>query len=144
MRQYSIDRVELSWFGTPLSEGLASGTVLQVARSVDTWRTKPDGHGGIVRLFSPDLSGTATIQIDAESAVHHVLVALANTDRQIKSIVGPLVMIDLESTEIVAMNKAFLLTIPNTQKSTNAAVHSWVWGFESIHISSITPTAAAV
>lgn len=132
MRQYSADGVKVSFFGADLSEGLASGTFIQIARNAPTWTQKPNGVGGIVRLFNRDLSGAASLQIDAESKTHQVLVTLANTDRLVRSIVGPLLITDKSTKEVTLCNKAYISTIPNIQKGTQAAVLSWVFNFEAV------------
>jgi hypothetical protein len=132
VRQYSADNVKVSWFGADLSEGLAAGTFLQVARNAPTWTQKPNGLGGVVRLYNPDLSGTVSLQIDAESKTHQVLVTLANTDRIARAIVGPLLVTDKTTAEVTLFNKAHISTIPNIQKGTQAAVLSWVFNFEAV------------
>ena len=132
MRQYSADRVKVSFFGADLSEGLASGTFIRIARNSSTWTQKSNGVGGVVHLFNRDLSGEASLQIDAESKVHQILVTLANTDRLVRSIVGPLLITDKNTKEVTLCNKARISTIPNIQKGTQAAVLSWVFIFEAV------------
>lgn len=132
MRQYSADGVKVSFFGADLSEGLAVGTFIQVARNAPTWSQKPNGLGGVVRLYNPDLSGSVSLQIDAESKTHQVLVTLANTDRVARAIVGPLLVTDKSTKEVAFFNKAYISTIPNLQKGTQSAVLSWIFNFEAV------------
>ena len=72
MRQYSADLIEVTWaivnaVPLDLKEGLAQGTFIQPTRNAPTWRSRPNGVGGIVRLISPDRSGTLAMLIDMET-----------------------------------------------------------------------------
>lgn len=132
MRQYSADQVEVSFFGASLTEGLASGTFIQVTRNAPTWTQKPDGMGRVVRLYNPDRSGTCSIQIDAESRTHQALVTLANADALSRSIIGPLVITDKTTREVTLLNNAQIESVPDLQKGTQATVLSWIFLFEAV------------
>lgn len=132
MRQYSADQVKVSWFGIDLGEGLASGTFLQITRNAPTWTQKSNGVGGVVRLFNPDLSGSASLQIDAESKTHQALVTVATADRLSRSIIGPMVITDTSTREVVLCNNSYISTVPNIQKGTQSTVLSWVFNFEAV------------
>lgn len=132
MRQYSADGVKVSWFGINLDEGLAAGTFLQITRNAPTWTQKPNGLGGVVRLYNPDLSGSVSLQIDAESRTHQSLVTVALADRVSRSIVGPIVIRDQATREATVCNKAYISTVPNLQKGTQSTVLSWIFNFEAV------------
>lgn len=132
MRQYSSDQVELSFFGADLTEGLAQGSFVQVKKKSRRWTPKINGVGGIVRMHNPDRSGSVTVQVDAESQTHQVLVTLANADALARAIVGPLLLRDLSTQEVVFFNKAFLEDIPDLQKSSTSTVFPWVFQFEAV------------
>ncbi len=130
MRQYSSDRVKVSFFGVDLTEGLASGTFLQEAHGSSAWSFKPNGLGGIVRMFDPNRSGQLSLQVDAESRTNQVLITFHNADLITRSVAGPLIVNDLSTREITYYNKAFILNHPNNQKATTSTVLTWSFGYE--------------
>lgn len=144
MRQYSADGINVSWFGVDISSGLAQGTFIQITRSVPSWTMKANGVGGIVRMYNPDRSGTADLQIDGESSVHQSLITLANADDVSRSIVGPMVVRDRSTQEVVILNRAFILSIPTLTKGTQSSVFSWSFGFETELVQSFDFNANAV
>lgn len=131
MRQYSADTVDLNWAGIDLSEGLAEGTFLQIKRNALDFRLVPDGMGGIVRVPLVDKSGTASLQIDAESRTHQVLVTLSNTDLLTRSVVFPMFVKDRANGEIVVLSKTSIIVKPDFQKGTQMTVYSWEFAFEA-------------
>lgn len=133
MRQYAADRVKVGWtFSGDLTPGLAAGTFVQEERNAPTWNTKPDGFGGLIRMFNKDRSGQVTLLIDQESREHQVLRTLANTDRLTRALVGPLVVTDLNMKELAFYNQAFILTDPNLLKAVGPSTVAWVFAFSSI------------
>ena len=127
MRQYSADRVHVTFFGLDLTPGLAAGTFVQVERKTAAFRPVADGLGDVVRVFSPDRSASVTLTIDAESRTHQELITFANADRAARSIVGPLVITDSNTGEIIALDQAFIEDLPNIEKSSAAAALPWVF-----------------
>lgn len=132
MRAYSPDRISLTWYGLDLSEGLAQGAFITVSRNAPTWTQKPDGVGGVVRMFNPDTSGEISILVDQESAVHQQLIQLANVDRFVRVAIAPMILIDSTSGEIVTFTKSYISTIPDLQRGTGPTVLSWIFNFESV------------
>ena len=132
MRAYSPDRISLSWLGLDLSEGLAQGEFVTVSRNAPTWTQKPDGVGGVVRMYNPDTSGEVAVLVDQESAVHQQLIQLANADRFVRSAVAPMVLTDATSREIVTFSNAYISTIPDLQRGTGPTVLSWIFNFEAV------------
>ena len=136
MRQYGIDRVELSWFGLDLKPGLAQGSSITEARTVPSWTTKPTGNGRVVRVYNPDKSGTVSILVDQESEVHKQLRALAQTDAVSRNVVGPMVLRDLNSGEVFYYQNAFITTEPDEIRGTESQTFTWVFAFERVeHVS---------
>jgi hypothetical protein len=133
VRQYSADQVKVGWtFTGDLTQGLAAGTFIQESRSGPTFRVKPDGMGGIVRMFSNNRSGTVTLLMDQESAQHQLLRTLANLDRITKVLVAPLVITDLNAAEITFYNQAFITTDPDLIKAVGPSTAPWVFAFRSV------------
>lgn len=149
MRQHSADLIEAAWapLGRPsidFKEGLARGTFIMPVRNVKTWTQRPNGVGGVLHLYTADRSGTLTLLIDIESAVHQQLVTLANLDVALRSIVGPLVIRDANTKEVSFYNKARIETEPDTPKGTAAGVVPWRFLFETYLRQSLTTTANVV
>lgn len=132
MRQYSADQVAITWFGVDLGEGLARGTFLQVSRNAETWTQKPNGMGGVVRMYNPDLSGSAALTLDAESYTHQALVTVATADRITRAAVGPMVVTDLSTREVIVLSNAYIATVPNIQKGTQPTALTWRFNFEAV------------
>ncbi len=145
MRQYAADQVRVSWTtiatpatapagrvspGLDLTPGLAQGTFIQERRNVDTWNQKPNGVGGVVHLFNPNKSGELTLLIDGSSRTHQELITLHNADLITRSIVGPLVVRDLNTREVNFFNKARIKTMAPLSKGTTATVYSWIFLYE--------------
>lgn len=130
MRQYAIDKVELSWQGLDLKPGLAAGTSVTEARNAPTWTNKPTGQGRVVRVYNPDRSGTISIVVDQESSVHQDLRSLAQTDRISRNIVGTLMLHDTTSGEIMFFKNSYISTEPDETRGTDSATFTWVFNFE--------------
>ena len=136
MRQFSSDLIEATWAviglaPVDLKPGLATGTYIQPVRDVPSWTKKPNGVGGIVRLFNPNRSGSLTLLIDAESRTHQELITIANLDLVTRSLTGPLVTRDGNTREVTIYNKAYIATIPDIPKGVSGAVIPWRFEYES-------------
>lgn len=127
MRQYSADRVSVTFFGLDLTPGLAAGTFVRVDRETAAFRLVSDGLGDVVRVFSPDRAASVTVSIDAESRTHQELITLANADRVARGVVGPLLITDANTAEVIALDQAFIEDLPTVEKSSTAAVAPWVF-----------------
>lgn len=139
MRQYSIDRVEVNWFGLDFKEGLAQGTSITEARTSPSWSNKATGMGRVVRVYNPDRSGTVSIVVDQESALHQNLGILAAADRLSRNVVGPLVVTDTSSGQVFYYNNAYISTEPDETRGTESATFTWVFNFETVqHVSTNT------
>jgi len=132
LRAYSPDLVSLTWLGLDLSEGLAQGAFISVTRNAPTWTQKPDGVGGVVRMFNPDTSGEVAVLIDQESGVNQALVALATADRFVRSAVAPLILIDNSAREIITFSGSYISTIPDPQRGTASTILTWIFNFETV------------
>ena len=132
MRQYDITKVEVSWFGLDLKQGLAQGTSITEARTTASFSSKPTGMGPVVRIYNPDRSGTVSIVVDQESQTHQDLRALATTDRIARNIVGPMVVRDMTSGEVFYYKNSYISTEPDETRGTESATFTWVFNFESV------------
>ena len=132
MRQYSIDHVEVSWFGLDLKPGLAQGTSITEARTTPSWTNKATGLGKVVRVYNPDRSGTLSVVVDQESAIHQDLRALALTDRLSRNVVGPLVVVDTSSGEAFYYKNSYISTEPDESRGTDSTTFTWTFNFEDV------------
>lgn len=132
MRQYSIDHVEVNFFGIDLKPGLAQGTSITEARTSPSWTQKPTGTGKVVRVYNPDRSGTLSIVVDQESAVHQQLRSLSLTDRASRNVVGVLTVKDTTSGESFFYTNAYISTDPDETRGTDSATFTWVFNFEDV------------
>jgi hypothetical protein len=132
VRQYSIDRVEVSWAGLDLTEGIAAGTSIVEARTSPSFSIKPTGYGKVVRVFNPDRSGQITITMDQESQIHQALRGIAILDALSRGSVFPLIIHDASTGETFQYTNAFLMTEPDESRGTESATFPWVWMFERV------------
>ena len=132
MRQYSIDKVELTWALLDFKEGMAQGTTITEARTATSWTVKPTGQGPVVRVYNPDRSGTTTVLVDQESKLHQQLLLIAGLDRQLRNQVFPMVMNDTSSGQVTTYVNAFIMSDPDETRGTESATFSWVFGWENV------------
>ena len=134
MRQYSIDQVELAWLGLDFKEGMAAGTSITEARNAPSWTIKPTGQGRAVRVYNPDRTGTVSIVVDQESALHQSLLDISRADRipATRNQVAVMTMTDTSSGEVVNFQNAFITTDPDLTRGTESATFTWVFGFEDV------------
>lgn len=131
MRQYAADQVKVSFTGLDITPGLSEGTFIQEGPPPQLWKVKKNGVGGIVYTFHPGQSGTVSLQILSSSKVHAQLLAIFNSDRLTKSIVGVLLVTDLNTLDVITWTKARILGRPAYQKGVQLTTYSWIFGFEN-------------
>lgn len=132
MRQYSIDRVELTWQGLDFKPGLAAGSSIVEARTTASFSDKTSAMGELIRVYSADKSGTLTILVNQESQLHQDLKALSAADRLNRNIVGAMVMKDTSSGEQYTYKNSYIQTDPDETRGTESTDVSWNFRFESI------------
>lgn len=132
MRQYSVDHVEVNFFGVDIKPGLAQGTSITEARNAPSWSQKPTGQGKVVRVYNPDRSGTLSVVVDQESSVHQALRALSLADRVSRNVVGVLTVKDTTSGETFFYKNAYIMTDPDETRGTDSATFTWVFNFEDV------------
>jgi len=133
MRQYSADQVSVAWlFSGDLSRGLAAGSFIQEQRDNDTWKFKPDGVGGIIRMFNKNRSGNLTLLLDRESQEHQILQTIHNADRVLQLFVGPLTVTNENTKEYSLFNQASIVVDPPLQLGVGPSVVAWNFKFQSM------------
>lgn len=144
MRQYSSDRIVVSWSGLSLDEGLAEGSFFVPRRTRPSWTQRQNGLGGTIRLYHPDRSGEVDFLINTESRTHSALLALATADRFTRVVKGPLVVRDLNTQEVFVFTGAYLTTEPDEQRATTSVEVSWTFAFTSIEHTPAVPSLNTV
>lgn len=132
MRQYSIDHVEINFFGVDIKPGLAQGTSITEARNAPSWSQKPTGQGKVVRVYNPDRSGNLSVVVDQESSVHQNLRELALSDRISRNVVGVLTVKDTTSGETFFYKNAYITSDPDETRGTDSTTFTWVFNFEDV------------
>ncbi len=130
MRNYSIDKVELAWEELDFKAGLAAGSTITEARTTPSFTLKVLANGSTVRVYSTDRTGTISIIVSQESKLHQDLRALAQTDRDTRQVVGPMVLKDTSSGEQLTYRNAFIQTVPDEIRGTESSDFTWVFMFE--------------
>jgi hypothetical protein len=131
VRQFASDQIKISWLGIPDWEtGLAVGTNVQEQRNTPrNFSYKPNGYGGVVPLFNPDLSGALVMTFNRESAEHARLVTFSNLDLGTRSIIAPMLITDKNTQNAVAFNGARLAGRVAYSTGTNSPPAPWVFVF---------------
>lgn len=130
MRQYSIDKMEVTWASLDFKEGLAAGTSITEARTSPAWSQKDTGLGKTVRVYNPSESGELTMTIDQESKLHQQLIAIHKADKLARNQVFPFVIIDKSSQEKVIFSNAYIMTEPDFSRGTESTTFPWVFLYE--------------
>ena len=134
MRQYSIDRLEVAWFGLDLKPGLAAGQSIVPSRNTPSWSNTATGMGKVVSVYNPDRSGSMAVTVDQTSAVHKDLRALALLDRTARDVVGPLVVRDTSSGDVFYYSNARISTEPDEAFGTDTGTFVWTFLFEGVEV----------
>ena len=130
-RNYSIDQVQLNWFGLDLKPGLAAGSSITESRNASSFTFTPDGVGGGTRTYDPNRSGSVAVLIDQTSQVHKDLMVLAQVDRATRAVVGVMTLKDDSSDETVYFKNAYIMADPPTVRGTASGTFTWTFHFET-------------
>jgi len=130
MQNYAIDRVEIAWQGVDFKRGLATGTSFTEARTGPSFTQTMTANGEAIRTYMSDRSGAVTILVDQTSRLHQDLRELAESDRNSRTIVGPMVVKDNNSGEQLTYKNAYIATQPDEVRGTEASIFSWLFNFE--------------
>jgi len=131
MRNYGIDRVELSWFGLDLKPGLAAGSSITETRTTQSFSLLPGGMGSVTRTYNPDRSGSVAILVDQTSQTHKDLMVLSQVDRATRGVVGVMTLKDISSDETIYYKNACIASDPPTVRGSVAGTYTWVFLFET-------------
>lgn len=144
MRQYSADRVTLTWVGLDLGKDLAAGSFIRPRSEGATWTAKKNGHGGVVRFYHPGQGGEVEVTIGATTPAHQALLALATADRLTRAIRGPLIMSDPSTGEQIVWTAAYLVTTPDDARASTALDVVWVFSYTAAQRKPVIADKSAV
>jgi hypothetical protein len=127
--QYSSDQVNIAWIGLPdWADGLALGMSIREKRQVpNNFKYKPNGYGGTVTMFDPNLAGTLTIMFNRESVQHTRLSTFANIDLATHAIVSPMLITDRSTRGAQLYNSCRLAGQLPYLNGSAASVGAWVF-----------------
>ncbi len=126
MQQFDVSKVLIGWMGViSLQGGLASGASIQDRPAAARWVYKETGYGDSIPLIQSTRSGVLSLTLMRESVEHFKLVQLFNADVISRSIVGPLVITNTISKEVVVFNKARIRQMPALLVGTNPTPAVW-------------------
>ena len=132
MRQYSIDQVELSWLNLDFKDGLSAGTSISEALNAGGFGVTATANGKATRTYDPNRTGTVTVTVDQTSTIHRQLTAVWNQDKvpATRDKVGPMLMNDASSGDVVTWKNAHIANRMPVQRGTEVTQFAWVFNFE--------------
>ena len=130
---YQPDFVTIAYLGVPIT-GFAPGTFVSAVRNNDSWNISVGSGGDATRAKSGDKSGRVTITLLGSSASNAALSALAVTDEQSGTSVGPLLVKDLSGADVVKAGTAWIVKPPDLEKSNEETNREWIFETDVLEI----------
>lgn len=133
MRQYSIDQVNVAWFGVDFAEGLAPGsTIVDTPANPAFTNNETRARGGTTSTHNPAKSGTITMLIAQTSKCYQQLLTIHKADRDPnqRNKVEPMKIKDSSSNYVVNYKNTRLTTRPGLGRGTAEAAVSFVFSYE--------------
>jgi len=137
LRQYDPDQITISWSfrggetgSIDLAEGLIDGpNAIVDAKDAPKWTRRSDRNSNVVRNRSRKKGGTLTLTYVAESEIQDLLTPLVIADGETGSIVGDIVIKDLNGSTIMTYIGAFIENDPDPAFGDTAADRVYVFGY---------------
>lgn len=126
---YNPNAVAASYGQIDVTDGVAQGTFITVARDNDSFAYEPGGDGGGTQIANPDHSGTIQVTLRYDSATNAALAAkLRAAERPDSPDVNgePFSLIDFAGDTKYSCDNAFLQAFPSDDFGHNA-VGTRVW-----------------
>lgn len=134
LRQYVPLKVVGAWTTqTPLgSIDILDGTVnagefLAVETDNATWSRESDRHGNATRVKNSNKGGRVRVTMSASSPTNAKLSRAVAIDETSDSVVGPLLLKDLNGNTVVSATGAFLVDTPDPSFGSDRGTRVWVW-----------------
>lgn len=142
LAQYVPTKVVGSW-ATPAATGFGVVDILQgaidgafLASTSDNarWTREHDLAGNATRVYNSNRGGSLSITISASSPTNTTLSALAELDDITQSVVGAIVLKDLNGNTIVEIDGAFLEDIPAVSFGNDRGSRTWTWQYAAARV----------
>ena len=133
LRQYDSLKVVGAWTTpTPLGtidilDGVISGDFVAIETDNDAWSREYDEAGNATRVRRHNEGGRVRVTLSASSPTNAKLSKAAILDGQTESVVGALVIRDLNGNTVVECDGAFLADIPDFSLGSDRGSRTWVW-----------------
>lgn len=134
LRQYVPTKVVGSWVTpTPLGtidilDGVINGgEFLAIETDANTWARENDLNGNATRVKNSNQGWRVRVTLSASSPTNTLLTKAAQLDDLTESVVGALVLKDLNGNTIVECDGAFLVDIPDFGFGSDRGSRVWVW-----------------
>ncbi len=134
LRQYSPLKVVGSWV-TPTPLGVIdildgavnTGDFVAIETDVDAWTREADLAGNATRVRNYNKGGRVRVTLSASSPTNTRLSQAAAADEISESVVGALVLRDLNGNTVVECDGAFLVDIPDFSFGSERGSRTWTW-----------------
>ena len=134
LRQYSPLKVVGSWV-IPIPPGVIdildgavnTGDFVAIETDADAWTRETDLAGNATRVRNNNQGGRIRVTLSASSPTNTRLTAAAAADAISESVVGALVLRDLNGNTVVECDGAFLVDTPDFSFGVDRGSRTWVW-----------------
>lgn len=134
LREYNPLRVVGSWTTlTPLGtidilDGhIDGGDFASVTTDNARWAREHDGNGNATRVYQPNNGGSVAVTLSASSPTNLKLTQAVAADGITESVVGLLLLKDLNGSTVVEMEGAFLEDVPDPTFGSTRGERVWVF-----------------
>lgn len=129
LKTYDAGRLDVSFAGIPLTEGLADGTFLTITPNAEGFSIKVGADGEVTRSRSRDRSATATLVLMQTSEANRRLSLLYAADRAATNGqgVGAFFVQDRGGETILEASKAFISDDPDVTFGPEAETREWTF-----------------
>ena len=133
LRQYNQQKVVGSWAPAgvaviDITDGSVSDEFFSTARNAPRWAHESDGMGNATRVKGNDRGASFTVTLSASSPTNEALTRAAEADDITETVVGPMLLRDLNGQTVITANNAYLEGIPDRAYQGNArGTVAWVF-----------------
>lgn len=125
MPTYSPEDVVLSFKGVQI-DGLATGTMITVTRSTDTWSSEVGGYGDVTRTKSMDRRGRVTFHTMKEAPINDILSSFLEADEESNTGKGPFQLSSLNSKTLHSAEESWFVKPPDDEyDSSTSSTLEW-------------------
>ena len=134
LRQYDPLQVVAAWstssvLGTlDIVDGVIDGgDFLVITEDNPTWTREHDNRGNATRIKNANRGGRLALTLSASSPTNLSLTRAAELDATGESVVGSMLIRDLNGDKIIEADGAFLVGIPDISFGSDRGSRIWTW-----------------